>query len=71
MASPGAQPPMLKHGRLRQIEFTGGTLTGNARLSGVRLGDFALGDVLSHRGFLLKRQVSRHFAHWAVNHCRE
>ena len=70
MTCPSSQAPMLKHWRLRQIELMDGSPTSDARLSGVRLGDFALGDVLSHRGFLLKRQVSRHFAHWAVNHCR-
>ena len=55
MTGPSIQSPMLKHWRLRQIELTGGTLTGNARLSSVRLGGFALGDVLSDCGFLLKR----------------
>ena len=71
MAGPSIQPLMLKHWRLRQIELIGGNLTGDARLGGVRLGDFTLSDVLSDCGFLLARQTSRHFAHWAVNHCRE
>ena len=71
MARSSLQSPMLKHRRLGQIKLSGGALTGNARIGGVGLGDSTLGDVLSHRGFLLQRQVSRHLPHWAVNHGRE
>ena len=63
MTGPSIQSPMLKHRRLKQIKLIGGTLTGDARLSGVRLGYFTLRDVLSHRGFLLERQVNRYFTH--------